>query len=250
MRNPSARGLTRVICFPRFCRGMFRVEVKETYRSKPIRPALGPEGAAGCSHGWSGGAAKPAHAEPVEAGFSFSLVAPEGPSGRETAWGWCGTPYGSYRANGSLRSLSTWCLPSLHPQLRFWSGFSLTPGQRVGDFFPKLLPGGSFAFRQLHQGLRSAHAGEIRILLPVMHRFLHQRARFVRFLFQRLTPCRQIGPQPIKGLPAEASSLLVIALIRVLSLAAAGERGRAGGVVAVAQPRSSASSGFLANTSS
>jgi len=44
----------------------------------PVPKALGPEGAAGCSHGWSGGAAEPADAEPVEAGLSFSLFAPEG----------------------------------------------------------------------------------------------------------------------------------------------------------------------------
>ncbi len=40
--------------------------------AEPAVGTLGPGGAKGCSHGWSGGAAQPAAAQPVEAGSCLS----------------------------------------------------------------------------------------------------------------------------------------------------------------------------------
>src|SRR5262249_3124880 len=47
-------------------------------------------------------------------------------------------------------------------------------------------------------------------------------------------PRLQIGPKPLQGLAAEVGTLLAFELVSVLALAAAGQRGSAGGVITVA----------------
>src|SRR5207248_4935917 len=82
------------------------------------------------------------------------------------------------------------------------------------------------------QGLGATDAREILVLLPVLHPLPHHAG--LVWLFLKQPAIRgQIGPQPIKGLAAEAATLLGIALVRVLALAATSEGGRAACVVAV-----------------
>ena len=50
---------------------------------------------------------------------------------------------------------------------------------------------------------------------------------------QLLGPQGQVGAEPVEGLLPQARSLLVVELGRVLALAGGGQRGEAGGVVAV-----------------
>ena len=98
---------------------------------------------------------------------------------------------------------------------------------------PKFGPFRSLRIRQLGQGFRAAHAGEVGVLLPVRHAFDDEWTSLVRLLFQQLPIGGQVGAQPIEGLPAEASTLFEVSLIRILALAATGQSRRAGGVVAV-----------------
>src|SRR5262249_12817296 len=120
------------------------------------------------------------------------------------------------------------------PVLLFhWRSGSLGPLQQVGNAVPQLLPLLPFGFGELGYRPRTSHTGEIRILLPVLHGFGQRRSGFVRLLFQESAPCGQVSTQPIQGLAAKSGALVAVEFVGVLALAAAGQGGSTGGVVAV-----------------
>ena len=92
-----------------------------------IRPTRRPEGAHGCSHGWSGAAAQPADAEPV-VGARVPLVRPAGAEGSPVPW-WSDPFAPSGRAERNV-TVSTGCATlraaSLHPWLQ-----TVAPSGRV-----------------------------------------------------------------------------------------------------------------------
>jgi hypothetical protein len=114
------------------------------------------------------------------------------------------------------------------------AGGAACPAALRLDLLPEFLPVGALGLGQFAEGRLAAHAGEVRVRQPVLHRCGDGRAGLVRFLLQELAPRPQVGVQPVEGLPAEAGALLLIEAGRVLALPAAGEGGGAGGVVAVA----------------
>src|SRR5205823_5397133 len=100
------------------------------------------------------------------------------------------------------------------------------------DLLPERLPLLALGFGQLGQGRRTADAGEIRVLLPVLHSFTYHGAGLVGLFVQQAAIRGQVGPQPVEGLTAEASTLPDMALSRVFALTTTGQGGSAGGVVA------------------
>src|SRR5262249_53735744 len=96
---------------------------------------------------------------------------------------------------------------------------------------PQLLPLLPFALGQLLQGV-AAHAGEILVLLPVLHPFAYRGADLVGLLLQQPAIRGQIGPQPVQGLLAQAAALFHIERVGVLALATPREGSGAGGVIA------------------
>jgi hypothetical protein len=69
-------------------------------------------------------------------------------------------------------------------------------------------------------------------LLPASNHVSYSRSKPVRFLFQQLLPCRQVGPQPRQALAPKLGTFHLIEVIGVLALTAPGQRGGTGGVVA------------------
>jgi hypothetical protein len=108
-----------------------------------------------------------------------------------------------------------------------------TPAERF-DIAPELLPPPALGLGEIGQRLGAAHAREVGVLLPPRHGLPHGAGRRIRFHFQALAPGRQVCPEPVERLPAQANPLLAVEVRGVLALAAAGPRRGAGGVVAVA----------------
>ncbi len=124
-----------------------------------------------------------------------------------------------------------WRLPV---RLLVGGAFSLGAGQNVRDVGPQLLPLLALCLGHSGQGLGGAHAGKVLVLLPVPHLLLHDGAGLGGLFLQHPAPGGQVFPQPAEGLPAQAGMFVFAETAGVLALAAAGQRGGAGGVVAVA----------------
>jgi hypothetical protein len=75
-------------------------------------------------------------------------------------------------------------------------------------------------------------AGQVRVFLPVLQGLGDGRLRLGRTGFEQLRPDGQLGAQPAEGLPAEPRSRRVVESGVVPPVAAPGQRGGAGGVVA------------------
>jgi hypothetical protein len=101
------------------------------------------------------------------------------------------------------------------------------------DFLPEFLPLPALRFQQLGQISGAAHGSEISILEPVLHPLHDRRSGLARGFIHQLPIRLQIGSQPVESLLTQAGAFFAIELVRILALATAGERGGAGGVVAV-----------------
>jgi hypothetical protein len=98
---------------------------------------------------------------------------------------------------------------------------------------PQLLPRRTFGLGQFAKNSLAAHTGEVVVLEPMLQPLGDGGAGLARGPVHHLPIRLQVGPQPVQSLPAQAATLLVIEGLGVLPLAAAGQRGGAGGVVAV-----------------
>ena len=78
-------------------------------------------------------------------------------------------------------------------------------------------------------------------LLPVGHLVLHGGPCLVGVFVEELAPGGKIGAEPFQSVFAQVGALLVVRFVGVFPLTGGGEGGEAGGVVAVAGFRSSAS---------
>src|SRR5262249_7014659 len=105
--------------------------------------------------------------------------------------------------------------------------------EQVTDRLPKHEAFRSFVRRQLVHRTRFAQAGQVRINLPLRQCFPDQRTGCRGTAVECLGPGRQVGPQPIARLPAPARPLRPVELGPILAESAAGQGGRAGGVLAV-----------------
>src|SRR5262249_22156389 len=109
------------------------------------------------------------------------------------------------------------------------TGSGACPWRRGGpppqglDLLPQPLPVSPLALGPPGQGVGATHAGEVGVRQPVLHRLGDGRGGPVRFPGQQSLPGIEVGPQPVEGLAAEASTLSGIALSRVLALAATGQ---------------------------
>src|SRR5262249_41079111 len=110
-----------------------------------------------------------------------------------------------------------------------------SPGERLLDVRPELAPGGAFRLGEASQ--LPAHTGEVAVPRPVWQRLPEPCAAPGGVLPRGLAELCQLSAQPAQGPPAEGGAPLVIERVGVLALAAASQRGGAGGRVAVSEVR-------------
>ena len=112
---------------------------------------------------------------------------------------------------------------------------AIAPGflQQGLDVRPQGLPGGTFLLGEFRQPGLVAQAGEVGIVLPVLQRLRAPRRDFGLAAVERPGPGGQLVLEPAEGLAAELGPRGLIGRRIVLPLTAAGQRGGAGGVVAV-----------------
>ena len=79
------------------------------------------------------------------------------------------------------------------------------------EVVPELLPFFPLRLRQLGEGV-AADAGEIGVLLPVLHEPQHSRTELVGLFLQKLAPGGQVGAQPGQRLLTVAGTLLAVEL--------------------------------------
>ena len=116
-------------------------------------------------------------------------------------------------------------------------GTGLLVGQRFGEELiyvdPECPERGPFLFGQLGQLVLVADAGEVGVSLPVLEGGRDLGLHDGRTGVEELGPRGEFGLEPFAGLSAELGLGGVIGRRIVLALAGRGERGGAGGVVAV-----------------
>ena len=110
---------------------------------------------------------------------------------------------------------------------------SLGAADECLDIGPERRPFLPLGLGELRAGLGIADADEVGVLLPALHSPVDRGAGNEIGTLKLLGVQGQVGAQPVEGLLAQAGALLVVELGRVLALAGGGQRGEAGGVVAV-----------------
>src|SRR5262249_15338292 len=96
---------------------------------------------------------------------------------------------------------------------------------------PEFLARFSLGGRQVVDSRPLADAGEVDVLLPVLERLANPGV-FLGFV-GKLGPGSEVGAEPVEGLLAEASALLVIGLDGIRGLSGRGQSGAARSIVAV-----------------
>ena len=75
----------------------------------------------------------------------------------------------------------------------------------------------------MRPALLAAHAGEVGVPLPVLNLLEYDPPGRVRIFVEKPVPSRQVGPQPVEGLPAQSGAFLPVETVGVLALAAPGQ---------------------------
>jgi hypothetical protein len=101
------------------------------------------------------------------------------------------------------------------------------------DVLPELLPLLAFGLGQLGQGRFAPDAGEIRVLLPVLHRLQHGGTGFAGPAFQLLASGREVCAKLVECLATQRGAGFVVQRIGVLAFSAARQGCGAGGVLVI-----------------
>src|SRR5262249_11692638 len=105
--------------------------------------------------------------------------------------------------------------------------------EQVTDRLPERKAFRPFVRTQLVHRTRFAQAGQVRMNLPLRQCFPDQSTGCRGIAVESRGPGHQVGPQPIARLPAPSRPLRLVELGPILAESAAGQGGRAGGVMAV-----------------